>query len=88
MAGLLAVSLSACDWEREEDSQRENEADSLGQLDDRFKIEDAEVAWERATFEENMHQTVTSYAQQVQDLKASVAELPELKQQEGKQMVA
>lgn len=89
VAGLLAVSLPACDWDRRENTtQRENEPDSVAELDDRAHLPQAEIARERATFEGNMHQTAATFSRRMQDLKASVAKLPEGKQRDGEQMVA
>ncbi len=88
LAGAGAISLASCDWDRREATfQRENQADSLGQPDDRFRMEDAEAARERAQFEENMHQTATTYAKQMQDLKSAAAKLPG-QQQEARRVVA
>ncbi len=50
-------------------------------------MEDAEAARERAQFEENMHQTATTYAKQMQDLKSAAAKLPG-QQQEARRVVA
>ncbi len=88
LAGLCAISLGGCDWERETDTQRENKPDSLGQLDDRTHLPEAEIARERATFEKNMHQEAAVFSEQLQDLKAAVAKLPTHKQEEGKKMIA
>jgi uncharacterized protein YicC (UPF0701 family) len=88
LAGLCAIFLSSCDWERETDTQRENKPDSLAELDDRTHLPEAEIARERATFERNMHQEAAAFSKQLQDLKAAVAKLPAQKQEEGKQMIA
>ncbi|MBD0254463.1 MAG: hypothetical protein ICV83_01990 [Cytophagales bacterium] len=87
VAGLL--SLAACDWDRPENTtQRENEPDSVAELDDRAHLPEAEIARERATFEKNMHETAQAFARRMQALEASVAKLPEGKQRQGEQMVA
>jgi len=51
-------------------------------------MEDAEVARERAQFEENMRETANAFSSQMQDLKAAVARLPAQQQERGEKMIA
>lgn len=89
VAAGCAVCLSSCDGDRpERTSQREHASPAPGPPEDRFDPEDAQAARERTQFEKSMRETADTFSQEMQDLKAAVAQLPAPRREEGERMVA
>ena len=89
LAAFCAVYLSSCNQDQpQRNPQRENESHAPGHPEGRFVTKDAQAAQERAQFEKSMRETADTFSQEMQDLKAAIAQLPAPKQEEGEQMVA
>jgi|GEM_PF-3205049 len=89
VAGWWAIALAACDRDRSERTTHlDNEPDPTVRPGDRLATEDAGAARERAQFEKTMRETADAFSQEMQELKAAVAQLPAPRQQECDPLVA